>query len=145
MARRKIVIIVMIVAFPLAAIAGAFGAIGGRSTSTSTGTVASSGPPGSDLMIAACQQIATLAQAATGGTATPSSMLSDMRQASQYADAAAQTDPVWQPMASNIAKLNTMVQSDTGDQASFTSQLDTVTQECGTVAATNGQPPASTG
>jgi hypothetical protein len=48
-------------------------------------------------------------------------------------------------MANDIAKLNTMLQSDTGDQASFTSQLDTVTQACGQLAATNGLPPTTAG
>jgi hypothetical protein len=92
-------------------------------------------------MIAACAQVADLAKAATGGTATPSTLLSDMEQASQYATSAAQASSVWVTMAGDIGKLNSMVQSDTGDAASFTSQLNIVTQECGAVATSNGFPP----
>jgi hypothetical protein len=143
--RRKIIVLGILIALPLALIASVFGSGGGRSASPSSVTASPSAPPGADLMIAACSQIADLAKAATGGTATPSTMLSDMEQASEYAANAAQASPVWEPMAGDIAKLNTMVQSDTGNAASFNSQLDTVTQECGAVATSNGFPPTGAG
>jgi hypothetical protein len=143
--RRRITVLCMLIIVPLVAVAGVIGAGRGGSTGTTSGTGAVAAPAGSDLMTAACGQIANLAQAATNNTATPASMLSDMQQAAQYANAAAQTDPAWQAMAGDIGTLNTMVQTNSGDQAAFTSQLDTVSQQCTAVAAGQGSPPPANG
>ncbi len=136
---RRIAVLCLLIILPLAGIAAAVGAgVGGSRAGSSQSQAAA--PPGSGLMATACAQVAHLAQTAGNNTATPASMLSDMQQAAGDADQAAQADPGWQSMAADIGTLNTMVQSDTGDQTAFTSQLARVDQECGAVTATQGTP-----
>jgi hypothetical protein len=135
----------MLVIVPLVTAVSVIGAVGGGSSRGSSGSSSDAAPAGTDLMTSACTQIANLAGAASNNTATPASMLSDMQQADQYADQAAQANPQWSTMAADIAKLNSMVQSDSGDQTSFMSQLDTVSQECVALVAPPSSPPASGG
>ena len=66
-----------------------------------------------------------------------------MQQVAQLAANAAATNSAWQPMATDIGKLNDMVQADTGDDATFTSQLDTVAQECSAVVGNGASSPTT--
>jgi hypothetical protein len=146
----------ILIVLPLGLIAGVLGSIGSGSKSATSG---SSGqvPPGLDLMTQACRQLSTLAQNAgavaatttttpgtktsttagktttTDNSAAAANLLAGMQQVAQLAADAAAASSTWQPMASDIAKLNSMLQSDTGDNASFSTQLDTVGQECSAV------------
>jgi len=157
----------ILIVLPLGLIAGVLGSLGSGSNSGNSGSAASASAAGLDLMTQACSQLSILAQnagavAATttttqgakastaGGTTTTTdnsaaaaNLLAGMQQVAQLAANAAGTSSAWQPMASDISKLNDMVQSDTGDDASFSSQLDTVGQECAAVVGSTS--PSSTG
>jgi hypothetical protein len=156
---RKVVAFAILLILPLVVIAGVLGSIGSGSNQTGTNSASSGAPPGLDLMTEACGQLSTLAENAgavatptttttkpgtptstAGGTTTTtdnsaaaSNLLAGMDQVAQLAANAAGTNSLWQPMASDISKLNDMLQSDTGDDTSFSSQLDTVGQECSAV------------
>jgi hypothetical protein len=165
---RKIVALGILIVLPLAVIAGVIGSIGSSSNQTGSDSAASGAPPGLDLMTQACTQLSTLAEnagavsatttttkpatptATAGGTTTTtdnsaaaSNLLAGMAQVAQLAANAAGTNSAWQPMASDIGKLNDMLQSDTGDDTSFSSQLDTVGQECSAVVGSTTSPPGT--
>jgi hypothetical protein len=167
--KRKIGALLILIVLPLGLIAGALGSIGSGSKSASSGSADSVTPPGLDLMTQACTQLSTLAENAgavaattttTPGTKTPTAggtttttdngaaaanLLAGMQKVAQLANDAAAASSTWQPMASDISKLNSMLQSDTGDNASFSTQLDTVGQECSAVVgSTSPSTPAGT-
>ncbi len=159
----------MLVILPLGLIAGLVASIGSGSKSNTSTSGGLSSAPGIDLITQACIQMSTLAQNAgaltatstttAAGTATtaPSgattttvdtqaaatNLLTQMQQVAQLAANAAATNSAWQPMATDIGKLNDMVQADTGDDATFTSQLDTVAQECSAVVGNSASSPTS--
>jgi hypothetical protein len=166
--KRKIVAFATLIILPLVIIGGVLGSIGSGSHSNPPAS-GNSAAPGIDLITQACIQMSTLADNAgaltttvPGGTTTvpgtvgggttttldtaaaANSLLAQMRQVAALAANAAATNSAWQPMATDISKLNDMVQSDSGDDAAFTSQLDTVAQECSAVVG-SGPPSASGG
>jgi hypothetical protein len=166
---RKIVALGILIVLPLVVIAGVLGSIGSSSNQSGSNSASSGAPPGLDLMTEACTQLSTLAENAgviastttttkpgtpaptSGGTTTTtdnsaaaSNLLAGMNQVAQLAANAAGTNSAWQTMASDISKLNDMLQSDTGDSTSFSTQLDTVGQECSAVVgSTSPSTPAA--
>jgi hypothetical protein len=168
--KRKIVALCILIILPLVIIGGVLGSVGSGSSSKDPSGDPASSAPGIDLIVQACLGMSTLAQNAgslagttsttTGAGTSPTTgragtttstdpaaattnLLAQMQQIAQLAANAAGTNSAWQPMATDISKLNDMLQADSGDDAAFSSQLDVVAQECSAVVGSN--PPTSTG
>lgn len=162
--KRKIVALCTLIILPLVIIGGVLGSVGSGSSSNKSGGDPATSTPGIDLIVQACLGMSTLAQNAgalagttstttgtgtspsTGAASTTTStdraaaatnLLTQMQQIAQLAANAAGTNSAWQPMATDMSKLNDMVQADSGDDAAFSSQLDVVAQECSAVVGAN--------
>jgi hypothetical protein len=169
--KRKIVAFATLIILPLVIIGGVLGSIGSGSNSNPPASGNSAAPGIDLITQACIQMSTladnagaladtstTVAGAATtvpGATTTvpagptttidtaaaANNLLAQMGQVAQLAANAAATNSAWLPMATDISKLNDMVQSDSGNDGAFSSQLDTVAQECSAVV---GSGPSST-